>query len=34
VGIDLPPDLVIEIDVTHTDANDYLLYGVPEVWVA
>jgi len=25
VGIDLPPDLVIEIDVTYTDANDYLL---------
>jgi len=33
-GIDLPPDLVIEIDVTtYTDANDYLLYGVPEVWL-
>jgi len=26
-GIDLPPDLVIEIDVTTYDANDYL-YGV------
>jgi len=27
-GIDLPPDLVIKLDVTiYTDANDYLLYG-------
>lgn len=29
---DLPPDLVIEIDVTpHSDANDYAVYQVPEV---
>ena len=28
------PDLVIEIDVTtYTDANDYFLYRVPEVWL-
>ena len=33
-GIDPPPHLVIEIDVTtYTDTNDYLLYGVPEVWL-
>lgn len=32
--IDLPPDLVIEIDVTtYTDAIDYLPYRVPEVWL-
>jgi len=32
-GIDLPPDLVIKLDVTiYTDANDYLL-RVPEVWL-
>lgn len=31
---DPPPDLVIEIDVTsYTDANDYLPYRVPEVWL-
>jgi Uma2 family endonuclease len=31
---DLPPDLVIEIDVTtYTDAEDYLPYRVPEVWL-
>ncbi|MBD0334980.1 MAG: Uma2 family endonuclease [Cyanobacteria bacterium Co-bin13] len=31
---DPPPDLVIEIDVTsYTDAEDYLPYGVPEVWL-
>lgn len=33
-GIDPPPDLVIEIDVTsYTDVNDYLPYRVPEVWL-
>ncbi|MEH2168856.1 MAG: Uma2 family endonuclease [Nostoc sp.] len=31
---DPPPDLAIEIDVTsYTDINDYLPYGVPEVWI-
>jgi Uma2 family endonuclease len=31
---DPPPDLVIEIDVTsYTSAEDYLPYGVPEVWL-
>jgi Uma2 family endonuclease len=31
---DLPPDLVIEIDVTtYTAAADYLPYKVPEVWL-
>jgi Uma2 family endonuclease len=29
-----PPDLALEIDVTsYTDVNDYLVYGVPEVWI-
>lgn len=33
-GIDPPPDLAIEIDVTsYTDINDYLPYRVPEVWL-
>lgn len=33
-GIDPPPDLVIEVDVTsYTDVNDYLPYQVPEVWL-
>ncbi len=33
-GTDPSPNLVIEIDVTtYTDANDYLLYQVPEVWL-
>jgi Uma2 family endonuclease len=33
-GTDPSPDLVIEIDVTtYTDANDYILYRVPEVWL-
>lgn len=33
-GTDPSPDLVIEIDVTtYTDANDYALYSVPEVWL-
>ncbi len=32
--VDLPPDLVIEVDVTsYTDVNDYLPYRVPEVWL-
>jgi len=32
--IDPPPDLVIEIDVTsYTDAQDFLPYKVPEVWL-
>jgi Uma2 family endonuclease len=31
---DPPPDLVIEIDVTtYTAAEDYVPYGVPEVWL-
>jgi Uma2 family endonuclease len=33
-SVELPPDLVIEIDVTsYTDINDYLPYRVPEVWL-
>lgn len=33
-GTDPSPDLVIEVDVTtYTDANDYFLYQVPEVWL-
>jgi Uma2 family endonuclease len=33
-GINPPPALVIEIDVTtYTDASDYLMYRVPEVWL-
>jgi Uma2 family endonuclease len=33
-SVEPPPDLVIEIDVTsYTDANDYLPYRVPEVWL-
>lgn len=33
-GIEPPPDLVIEIDVTsYTAADDYLPYRVPEVWL-
>ncbi|MBW4472318.1 MAG: Uma2 family endonuclease [Stenomitos rutilans HA7619-LM2] len=33
-GIDPPPDLVIEIDVTsYSSVNDYLPYRVPEVWL-
>ncbi|MGF1602978.1 MAG: Uma2 family endonuclease [Thermosynechococcaceae cyanobacterium] len=33
-GIDPPPDLVIEIDVTsYTNVDDYLPYKVPEVWL-
>lgn len=32
---DPPPDLVVEIDITHTDINKLQLYaslGVPEFW--
>lgn len=33
-GVDPAPDLVMEIDVTtYTDANDYVPYRVPEVWL-
>ncbi|MGL5065552.1 MAG: Uma2 family endonuclease [Microcoleus sp.] len=33
-GVEPPPDLAIEIDVTsYTDVNDYLPYQVPEVWL-
>lgn len=33
-GIDPPPDLVIEVDITsYSDVNDYLPYRVPEVWL-
>ena len=32
--VDPAPDLVIEIDVTsYTDAQDYAIFGVPEVWL-
>ncbi|MEG4488075.1 Uma2 family endonuclease [Microcoleus sp. D2_18a_B4] len=33
-GVEPPPDLVIEVDVTsYTDLDDYLPYKVPEVWL-
>lgn len=33
-GVEPPPDLVIEIDVTsYTDLDDYFPYQVPEVWL-
>lgn len=33
-GIEPPPDLVIEVDVTsYTDVDDYLPYQIPEVWL-
>jgi Uma2 family endonuclease len=33
-GLDPSPDLVIEVDVTsYTDVNDFVPYGVPEVWI-
>lgn len=33
-GVEPPPDIVIEIDVTsYTDVDDYLPYQVPEVWL-
>jgi Uma2 family endonuclease len=32
--VDPPPDLAIEIDVTsYTSAEDYLPYGIPEIWL-
>lgn len=33
--VDPPPDLIVEVDITHTDINKNLLYaemGVPEFW--
>ena len=35
LAVDPPPDLVVEVDITHTDINKDLLYaklGVPEFW--
>jgi Uma2 family endonuclease len=33
-GVEPPPDLVIEVDVTsYTNLDDYLPYQVPEVWL-
>ena len=35
-GIDPPPDLAIEVDITHTSIDQLALYaalGVPELWV-
>jgi Uma2 family endonuclease len=35
LAIDPPPDLVIEVDITHTDINKNTLYaelGIPEFW--
>jgi Uma2 family endonuclease len=33
-GVEPPPDLVIEVDVTsYTDVDDYLPYQIPEVWL-
>lgn len=35
LAIDPPPDLVVEVDITHTDINKNILYaelGVPEFW--
>jgi Uma2 family endonuclease len=35
LALDPPPDLVVEIDITHTDINKTALYasmGVPEFW--
>lgn len=35
LSIDPSPDLVIEVDITHTDLNKNALYamlGVPEFW--
>jgi Uma2 family endonuclease len=32
---DPPPDLIVEVDITHTDINKNLLYaemGIPEFW--
>lgn len=33
--VDPPPDLVVEVDITHTDINKNALYasmGIPEFW--
>lgn len=35
LAVDPPPDLIVEVDITHTDINKNLLYanlGVPEFW--
>ncbi len=35
INLDLDPDLVVEVDITHTDLNKNALYavmGVPEFW--
>lgn len=35
LSVDPPPDLVVEVDITHTDINKTALYaklGVPELW--
>jgi Uma2 family endonuclease len=35
LNVDPPPDLVVEVDITHTDINKNLLYAqlrVPEFW--
>lgn len=35
LSVDPPPDLVVEVDITHTDINKTALYaelGVPEFW--
>jgi Uma2 family endonuclease len=35
LDIDPPPDLVVEVDISHTDINKNVLYaqmGVPELW--
>ncbi|CBN57383.1 MULTISPECIES: Uma2 family endonuclease [Kamptonema] len=33
-GVEPPPDLVIEVDVSsYTDVDDYLPYQIPEVWL-
>lgn len=35
LATDPPPDLIVEVDITHTDINKNLLYaemGVPELW--
>lgn len=35
LATDPPPDLIVEVDITHTDINKNLLYaemGIPEVW--
>ena len=35
LSVDPPPDLVIEVDITHSSLNKlpiYVAFGVPEVW--